>query len=417
MAQATNPTAPAGAHGPFKIGLLASYSGPYADYGRQFDAGVERYQDENGGRIAGRPLVVLRRDSAGPAPELARRLAQELIVRERIDVLSGIDFSPNAYAIAPLVTQAELPTVIMNASSTAIPSRSPYMARVSFTVPQVSAPMAQWMLEQGLRETFTIVADFTSGVDAEQAFTQVFTAGGGRIVGSLRTPMSHPDFSAYLQRVRDARPEAVFFFFPSGPMPTAFLKAWQSRGLDRSGIRLFATGEATDDSYLEAMGDVALGLVTSHHYSYAHPSTRNQAFVRAVDSAQGGRLRPSYFAVAAYDALNAIGQALAGAPEARGEALMARLSGLRLDSPRGPIEIDARTRDITQTIYIRRTERVDGRLVNTEFDRFERVAGDPLATGPVALARISPPGTSSTTAPAAPVSPPALTPAPTPASR
>ena len=359
---------------PLKIGLIASWSGPYADYGRQFDAGIALYLKEQGGLLAGRPVQIIRKDTAGPAPELARRVAQELVVRDKVHLITGLDFSPNAYAIAPVVTQAKVPTVVMNASSSAITTSSPYIARLSFTVQQVSAPMAQWMLKEGIRQAYTVVADFASGTDADTAFSKAFEAGGGKVIGRLRTPMNHPDFSAYVQRIKDARPEAVFFFFPSGVMPPAFLRVWKERGMDEAGIRLFATGEATDDSYLEATGDVALGLVTSHHYSFAHPSDKNRRFVRAFESEFGTALRPSYFAVTAYDAMAAIDLALRQTGgEVSAEAMMAALRGLKLESPRGPIEIDAQTRDIVQTVYIRRADKVDGRLVNVEFDRFDRV--------------------------------------------
>lgn len=364
----------AGSGTPLRIGVIASWSGPYADYGRQFDAGMALYLQEHGGQMGGRPLVIIRRDVPGALPDQARRAAQELIVRDKVDILTGLDFSPNAYAVGTVATQAKVPVVIMNASSSAITAQSPYVARVSFTVQQVSAPMALWALRQGVREVYTVVADYAPGVDSETAFKKAFTAGGGKVVGELRVPMGSLDYSAYLQRIKDSKPEAVFFFFPSGVMPPAFLRAWKERGMDKTGIRLLATGEATDDSYLEATGDVALGLVTSHHYSYAHPSPKNQKFVRNFAAQFGKKLRPGYFAVTAYDGLAAMDGALARTGgDASGDKLIEALKGLQLESPRGPIEIDAATRDIVQTVYIRRVERVRGQLVNVEFDRFERV--------------------------------------------
>jgi len=367
---------------PLRIGLIATYSGPYADYGRQFDAGIQLFLKERQGQIAGRPVEIIKKDTAGPAPDAAKRMAQELVVRNRVNFITGLDFSPNAYAVAPIATQAKIPTIVANASSSAITTSSPYIARVSFTVQQVSDPMARFMLKQGVKNAYTVVADYASGVDAESAFKKAFTAGGGQVVGELRTPMNNPDFSAYVQRIKDAKPQAVFFFFPSGVMPPAFLKVWKERGMEAAGIQLYATGEATDDSYLDATGDVALGLVTSHHYSYAHPSAKNQAFVKAFEAQFGKSLRPSYFAVSAYDALSAIEAALAKTQgDVSGEKVMAALKGLKFESPRGPVEIDAETRDIVQTVYIRKTERVKGQLVNVEFDQFERVK-DPAKAAP-----------------------------------
>jgi branched-chain amino acid transport system substrate-binding protein len=359
---------------PLRIGLIATYSGPYADYGRQFDAGVALYLKEHGGKVAGRPVEIIKKDTAGPAPDAAKRIAQELVVRDKVSVLTGLDFSPNAYAVAAIATQAKIPTLVMNAASSAITSSSPYVARLSFTVQQVTDPMARWMARQGVKEAYTVVADYASGTDAETAFKKAFAAAGGKVVGEVRTPMNNPDFSAYVQRIKDAKPQAVFFFFPSGVMPPAFLKVWKERGMEEAGIKLYATGEATDDSYLDATGDVALGLVTSHHYSYAHASPKNQKFVKDFAAEFGTKLRPSYFAVTAYDTMAAIDLALAKTRgDLAGFKFMEALKGLKFESPRGPIEIDPATRDIVQTVYIRKTERVKGELVNVEFDKFERV--------------------------------------------
>jgi branched-chain amino acid transport system substrate-binding protein len=359
---------------PLRIGVIASYSGPYADYGRQFDAGMALYLKEHNGRIAGRSVALFKKDTAGPAPAVAKRFAQELVVQDKVDILTGLDFSPNAYAVAAVATQATIPTLVMNAASSAITDSSPYVARLSFTVQQVAAPMARWMVRAGVKDAYTVVADYASGIDAETAFTKVFTTGGGRISGEVRTPLNTIDFSAYIQKIRDVKPEAVFFFFPSGVMPPAFLRTWKERGMEKTGIKLFATGEATDDSYLDATGDVALGLITAHHYSYAHPSSKNRKFVKDFAAEFGTALRPSYFAVAAYDAMAAIDLALARTKgDATGDVFMDALKGLRFESPRGPIEIDPVTRDIVQTVYIRKTERVGGKLVNFEFDKFDRI--------------------------------------------
>lgn len=366
---------------PLRIGMIATYSGPYADYGRQFDAGIALYLKEHGGKIAGRQVEIVRKDTGGPAPDAAKRMAQELIVRDKVSFISGLDFSPNAYAVGAIATQAKVPAIVMNAASSAITTSSPYVARLSFTVQQVTDPMARWMVKEGVREAYTVVADYASGVDAETAFKKAFTAAGGKVTGEVRTPMNNPDFSAYVQRIKDAKPQAVFFFFPSGVMPPAFLKVWKERGMEQAGIKLYATGEATDDSYLDATGDVALGLVTSHHYSYAHKSAKNEKFVKDFTAQFGTSMRPSYFAVTAYDALAAIELALAKTKgDTSGEKVMEALKGLKFESPRGPVEIDPVTRDIVQTVYIRKTERVNGQLVNVEFDQFERVK-DPAKEG------------------------------------
>ncbi len=359
---------------PLRIGLIATYSGPYADYGRQFDDGIALYLKEHGGKLGGRPVEIIKKDTAGPAPDAAKRIAQDLVVHDKAEILTGLDFSPNAYAVAAIATQAKVPTLVMNAASSAITSASPYVARLSFTVQQVSDPMARYLLKQGVKDTYLVVADYASGTDAADAFKKAFTAGGGQVSGEVRIPMNNPDFSAYVQRIKDAKPQAVFFFFPSGVMPPAFLKTWKERGMNEAGIKLFATGEATDDSFLEATGDVALGLVTSHHYSYAHPSAKNQKFVKDFASEFGTTMRPNYFAVTAYDTMAAIDLALAKTHgDASGDKFMEALKGLSFESPRGPISIDPATRDIVQDVYIRKVERVNNALVNVEFDKFEHV--------------------------------------------
>jgi branched-chain amino acid transport system substrate-binding protein len=312
---------------------------------------------------------------SGAAPDTAKRFAQELVVRDKVDVIVGLDFSPNAFAVAAISSQAKIPTIVMNAASSAVTIRSPYIARVSFTVPQVSAPMAQWALKNGITDSFVVVSDYASGIDADAAFTKAFRAGGGKIAGSLKVPMNNPDFSGYVQRIKDAKPQAVFFFFPSGQLPNAFIKAADEAGLRAAGIKLIATGEATDDSFLDAMGDTPIGLITAHHYSMVHDSAKNKAYVAAYRDQFGNDIRPSYMSVAAYDGLAVLDAALKKQPAGKldGDQVMAALKGIAIESPRGPISVDAETRDIVQTVYIRRTEKVDGRVVNVEFDKVEAV--------------------------------------------
>ncbi|MET3179645.1 ABC transporter substrate-binding protein [Variovorax sp. NFACC27] len=361
---------------PLRIGVIGSWSGPYAGGGRQFDAGMAVWLAAHNQHIAGRPVELLRRDVPGSAPEQARRHAQDLVESERVELLAGLDFSSNAYAVGNVATQAKLPLVVMNAASSGITARCPFAVRVSFTIGQVALPLARWALQQGLRNVCTVVADYASGVDAESAFVSGITAGGGQVGAMLRVPLSTLDYSAYMLRLRELKPQAVFFFLPSGQMPATFLKFWRDRGMADTGIRLLATGDATDDHYLEGIGELADGLVTSHHYSFAHDSAANRRFTGIFENEYGSHLRPGYFAVAAHDALAAVDAAMSS-PAARGNATGERLvdafRGLKLDSPRGPVEIDAHTRDIVQTVYIRRVERREGRWVNREFERFERV--------------------------------------------
>lgn len=364
---------------PLKIGLIVTYSGPYADYGKQMDNGIALWLKQNGERVAGRAVEIVRRDTAGPAPDLAARFARELITRDKVQVIIGLDFSPNAMAIAPVLSQAKVPCIILNASASDIPKKSDYIARISFTVGQVSAPMGTWAGRQGIRTAMTVVADYSSGADAETAFRTTFEAEGGKVVDSLRVPMNNPDFSAYVQRIKDTKPEAVFFFFPSGDLPNNFLKAAKERGLAEAGIRLLATGEAMDDSYMQAAGDAGLGLITTHHYSTAHESDLNRRFIAGY-AADNGDYAPNYMAMTAYDGMAVLDKALtATGGKTDGATLMGALKGLSIESPRGPIEIGDKSRDIIQTVYVRRTERLaNGKLACIEFDKFEKVQ-DPRA--------------------------------------
>ncbi|HEX9278349.1 MAG TPA: ABC transporter substrate-binding protein [Casimicrobiaceae bacterium] len=357
-----------------KIGVVAEFSGPFADYGAQIVGGMKAYLKLNGEVYAGKKIELVVRDTTGAAPDIAKRLAQELITRDQVDLLAGFGLTPNALAVAPVSAEAKKPMVIMNAATSVITTRSPYIVRLSHTLPQDTQPIAQWAAKNGIKRAFTLVSDFGPGVDAETTFIKAFKAAGGEIVDSVRTPLANPDFAPFLQRVKDTRPEAVFVFLPPGSQTIAFIKGYEERGLKQAGIRIIATGDLTDDGVLQAMGDPTLGLITSFHYSAAHDSPENKAFLKAYVDANGTKLRPNFMACAGYDGMAAIAEAL---KKTRGstepEAFVAALKGMKLMSPRGPIMIDPETRDIVQTVYIRRVEKVDGILYNIEFDKFPDV--------------------------------------------
>jgi branched-chain amino acid transport system substrate-binding protein len=357
-----------------KIGVVAEFSGPFADYGTQIVGGMKAYLKLNGEVYAGKKIEIVIRDTTGAAPDIAKRLAQELITRDQVDILAGFGLTPNALAVAPVSAEAKKPMVIMNAATSVITTRSPYIVRVSHTLPQDTQPIAQWAAKNGIKRAFTLVSDFGPGVDAETTFIKAFKAAGGEIVDSVRTPLVNADFAPFLQRVKDTRPQAVFVFLPPGSQTIAFIKGYEERGLKQVGIRIIATGDLTDDGVLQAMGEPTLGLITSFHYSAAHDSPENKAFLKAYVEANGTKLRPNFMACAGYDGMAAIAEALkktGGSTEP--EAFLAALKGMKLMSPRGPIMIDPETRDIVQTVYIRRVEKVDGILYNIEFDKFPDV--------------------------------------------
>ncbi len=366
--------APAAAEETLKVGLIAAFSGPFADYGKQMDAGIKAFMKANGDRVAGKRVEVLLRDTTGPQPDVAKRLAQELVVREKVDVLAGFGLTPEALAVADVATQAKKPMIVMNAATSIIPTKSPYIARVSMTLAQETAPLATWAPKNGIKKVFTLVSDYGPGIDSEAAFKKAFTAAGGQIVDSIRVPLRNPEFAPFLQRIKDARPEAVFVFVPAGEQGIAFMKGFRERGLAEAGIKVIATGDVTDDDVLDAMGDVALGMITSSHYSAAHDSPENRAFLEAYRQVGSGLHRANFMAVAAYDGMAAIydvAKRLDGKID--GDRAMQILKGWKRVSPRGPIMIDPETRDIVQTIYIRRVEKRDGHYYNVEFDSFPDV--------------------------------------------
>ncbi len=355
----------------FKVGLILPMTGPFASTGRQIDAAVKLWQAQNGTTVAGRKVEVILRDDGGQ-PENTRRIAQELVVNEKVGVLAGFGLTPLALTVGPLATQAKVPAVIMAAATSSIVATSPYFIRTSYTLPQTSATMAEWAARNNIRKVVSIVTDYGPGIDAEKSFKEAFTAKGGQVVAELRVPLRDPDFAPFLQRVRDASPEALFVFVPSGP-GAALMKQFRERGLDKAGIRIIGDGGITDDDILNDMGDTALGAVTAFHYATSHASALNKRFVDGFKAANKG-MRPNFMAVGGYDGMRVIYKALETTKgTGGGEALLAAMRGQSFESPRGPIAIDAQTRDIVQDIYIRRVERRDGELHNIEFDTFKAV--------------------------------------------
>ncbi|RQO82728.1 ABC transporter substrate-binding protein [Acidovorax sp. FJL06] len=350
----------------FKIGLILPMTGQQATTGRQIEAAAKLYMAQNGDTVAGKKVQLIIKDDTS-LPDVTRRLAQELVVNEKVNVLAGMGITPSAMATAPLATQSKTPLVVMAAATSSITEASPYVVRSSFTLPQVSVALADWAPKNGIKKVVTLVSDYGPGIDAEKYFNQRLTFNGGQVTEALRVPLRNPDFAPFLQKVRDAKPDALFVFVPSGA-GAAVMKQFLERGMDKAGIKLIATGDVTDDDQLNDMGDGALGVVTSHHYSAAHPSPLNKKFVEAFEKANKG-LRPNFMAVGGYDGMRVIYEALKATKGAGGgDALLTAMKGQIFESPRGPVFIDAQTRDIVQNVYLRKVERVNGQLFNVEFD-------------------------------------------------
>ncbi len=362
---------------PFKVGLILPLTGPFASTGKQLEAAARLYMAQNGDTVAGKKVVLVVKDDTG-LPEITKRLAQELVTAEKVQVLAGFGLTPLAMATAPIATQSKTPMVVMAAATASITEASPYVVRTSFTVPQVVTVLADWAAKNNIRKVVTLVSDYAPGVDSETWFNQRFVAQGGTVVEKLRVPLRSPDFAPFLQKVRDAKPDALFTFVPAG-VGSALMKQFAERGMDRAGIRVIAEGSVTDDDILDNMGEVALGVVTAHHYSAAHNSVMNKSFVQAFGKANQGA-RPNFMAVGAYDGMHLIYEAAKTSKGEGGDALLQAMKGQSFESPRGPMGIDPQTRDVVHNIYVRKVERLDGQLWNTELQTFTAVK-DPAKMG------------------------------------
>ncbi|MGM5033906.1 ABC transporter substrate-binding protein [Tardiphaga sp. 803_E3_N1_3] len=353
-----------------KIGLIVPMTGGQASTGQQINNAIKLYQQKNGDTVAGKKVEVILKDDAA-LPDNTKRLAQELIVNEKVNIIAGFGVTPAALAAAPLATQAKVPEIVMAAGTSIITERSPYIVRTSFTLAQSSTIIGDWAAKNGIRKVATLTSDYAPGNDALQFFKEHFTAGGGEIVEEVKVPLANPDFAPFLQRMKDSKPDAVFVFVPAGQGGN-FMKQYAERGLDKSGIKVIGPGDVMDDDLLNNMGDAALGAVTAHLYSAAHPSAMNKDFVAAYKKAYN--TRPGFMAVGGWDGIHLVYEALKKTGgKADGDSLIAAMKGMKWESPRGPISIDPETRDIVQNIYIRKVEKVDGELYNIEFATFEAV--------------------------------------------
>jgi branched-chain amino acid transport system substrate-binding protein len=348
-----------------KIGMLAPMTGPFTSTGKQLVAGARLYMELHGDKVEGKKIELVVKDDTGN-PDVTKRLAQELVVNDKVAVLAGFGLTPGALAVAPIATEAKVPEIVMMAATSVITERSPYIVRASFSVPQTILPLADWAVANGIKKVVTVVSDFAPGIDIETNFKRRFEALGGQVTASLRVPLANPDFAPFLQRVAEAKPDALLAFVPAGA-GTAFMRQFVERGLDKSGIRFIAEGSVTEDDIVNQIGDAALGVITSQHYSAAHDSPENKSFVAAFKKANSG-MRPNMVAVHAYDGMHVIYEALKktnGSTD--GTALVDAMKGLAFASPRGPVTIDPETREMIQNIYIRKVERVGGELYNVEF--------------------------------------------------
>ncbi len=367
---------PAVAQDKIKIGLVLPMTGPFGpNTGHQINNAIKAYMAQNGDTVAGKKIEIILKDDANVA-DTTKRLVQELIVNDKVNIIAGFGLTPLALAAAPLSAEAKIPQIVMAAATSIIPDRSPYIVRTSFPAAQPIPPLVDWAIKNNIKKTISLVADFAPGHDIEKAFEEFFTKAGGQVMEKVRVPLRNPDFSPFLQRIADAKPDALFVFTPAG-MGAQFMKQYVERGLDKSGIKLIATGDVTDDDVLNGMGDVALGVITAHHYSANHQSPENKKFVESYAKVSNGG-RPNFMGAGGYDGIHLIYEALKKTNgNTDGDTLINAMKGMKWTSPRGPMMIDPATRDVIQNIYIREVKKVDGQLYNVEFATFENVK-DPM---------------------------------------
>ncbi len=353
-----------------RIGLITPLTGPFASTGEEHAGAAKLYMAQHGDMVAGKKIELIIKDD-GSVPDTTKRLAQELIVNEHVQVLAGMGLTPLALACAPLATQAKVPLVVMGAATSSITNASPYIVRTSFAVPQVASVMGKWAAQNGIKTAMTLVSDYGPGIDNEVWFRNSFEAAGGKMIGALRVPLANPDFAPFLQRIADAKPDGLYIFVPSG-IGAALMRQFVERGMDKSGVRLIGTGDVLDDELMDQIGDVALGLISAYHYSDAHKSPLNKSFTEGFEKAN--KIRANMMGVGAYDGMALIYKALEKTKgDASGPALLAAMKGMSWESPRGPVEIDPETRDLIQNVYLRKVEKVGGRLENVEFETFPAI--------------------------------------------
>ncbi len=355
-----------------KIGIINEYSGQFADTGAQIDNGIKLYMKQNGDKVAGKKIELIRKDTGGIAPDVAKRLSQEAIVRDHADILAGFSLTPNALAAADVSAEAKKFMVVMNAATSIITTKSPYIARTSTTTPQLNYTLGGWAAKKGIKTIYTMVSDYGPGIDAETWFQKGFKEGGGQIVGSVRFPVANPDFSAFIQAAKDANPDAIYIWIPGGAQPAAVGKALAERGINTSKIKILGQDALTAETALKSMGDAALGIITVGDYDYNHQSPLNTAYVKAFNDEF--HRNPDFFSIGGYDGTRLIYETLKKTGgKADGDSLIAAAKGMGWESPRGPIGIDPETRDIVQTVYIREVKKVGNELRNVDIDKVEKV--------------------------------------------
>lgn len=355
-----------------KVGVIGTMSGPYALFGKNFKMGIDAWVAEHGTKVGSHEVEFIYRDEEKPDPARSKALAQELLVKDKVQYLAGIYFTPDAMAVAPLLEESKTPLVVMNAATSAITEKSPYIVRTSFTMWQNTVPAAKTAIKNGAKKVATAVSDYGPGIDAETAFKKTFEGDGGSVVEAIRIPLATTDFSPIVQRIKDSGADTIFTFLPAGPPTLGFVKAYFDNGLKAAGVKLISTGDVVTEPDLPNIGDAGIGILSTYHYSVSHASPENAAFLATIKKDGGNLDEVTMTSVAAYDGARLIYKMIEATDGVRDPAkAVEAVKGMTWVSPRGPVSIDPETRHIKQNIYLRSVEKVDGKLVNKEIQTFD----------------------------------------------
>ncbi|MGB3046215.1 MAG: ABC transporter substrate-binding protein [Xanthobacteraceae bacterium] len=355
-----------------KVGVIGTMSGPYALFGKNFKMGIDAWVAEHGNKVGNHTIEFIYRDEESPNPAKSKALAQELLVKDKVQYLAGVYFTPDAMAIAPLLDESKTPLVVMNAATSAIVQKSPYIVRTSFTMWQNTVPAAKVAKTNGSKKVAIAVSDYGPGIDAEAAFKKTFEAEGGKVVEAIRMPLNTTDFGPIMQRIKDSGADTIFTFLPAGPPTLGFVKAYIDNGLKAGGVKLMSTGDVVTEPDLPTIGDAGIGILSTYHYAVSHDSPENKAFIAQIVK-DGGKLDEiTMTSVAAYDGARVIYKMIEATDGKRDPAkAVDAVKGMKWVSPRGPVSIDPDTRHIRQNVYLRTVEKVDGKLINKETKTFE----------------------------------------------
>jgi len=355
-----------------KVGVIGTMSGPYALFGKNFKMGIDAWVAENGTKVAGHDVEFIYRDEESPNPAKSKALAQELLVKDKVQYIAGLYFTPDALAVAPLLEEAKTPMVVFNAATSAIVEKSPYIVRTSFTMWQNTVPAAKVAKAKGAKKVAIAVSDYGPGIDAEAAFKKTFEGEGGTIVEAIRMPLNTTDFSPLMQRIKDSGADTIFTFLPAGPPTLGFVKAYIDNGLKAAGVKLMSTGDVVTEPDLPNIGDSGIGILSTYHYAVSHASPENKAFLDRLVKGGAKLDEVTMTSVAAYDGARVIYKMIEATNGQRDpEKAVAAVKGMKWVSPRGPVSIDPTTRHITQNVYLREVAKQDGKLINKEVQTFE----------------------------------------------